>query len=380
MTRITFKTLQQKQFFIEADPSETILDVKKKIEKDQGFAVELQKIIFSGKVLPDDKTVGDANFKEKDFCVVMVAKAKAAPAAPAPSTSAPIPTATPAPVAPSTPAAPTQSQTSPPPETPASPSPAPASAPVLATESPATDDPTSFLVGSALQTSINEMVSMGFPLEQVKKALRASYNNPHRAVEYLMNGIPENSEEQAPAASAGTPSANAAATPAAPQPASRNLFEQAQQAATTGTAARAGTGGAGGISADLAALRDSAQFAQIRQLVQQNPALLQTFLTQLATSNPELLRLIEQNQAEFIQFLQEGTEGDDSGIADQFGQGGGGNPGEEYVQVTEAEKASIERLVGMGFEEAQVVQAFLACDRNEELAANYLLEHGWDED
>lgn len=115
-------------------------------------------------------------------------------------------------------------------------------------------------------------------------------------------------------------------------------------------------------------------------------------MTQLATSNPELLRvslpslvftrsetehfvsrslqLIEQNQAEFIQFLQEGTEGDDSGIADQFGQGGGGNPGEEYVQVTEAEKASIERLVGMGFEEAQVVQAFLACDRNEELAAN----------
>lgn len=49
------------------------------------------------------------------------------------------------------------------------------------------DTPTSFLAGSALQTSIDEMVSMGFPKADVMIALRASYNNPHRAVEYLMN-------------------------------------------------------------------------------------------------------------------------------------------------------------------------------------------------
>lgn len=45
----------------------------------------------------------------------------------------------------------------------------------------------SFLAGSALQVSIDEMISMGFPREDVMIALRASYNNPHRAVEYLMN-------------------------------------------------------------------------------------------------------------------------------------------------------------------------------------------------
>ncbi|GAA5942618.1 hypothetical protein JCM1841_006124 [Sporobolomyces salmonicolor] len=395
MVKITFKTLQQKQFFIEAEPTETVADLKKKIEADQGFPVDSQKIIFSGKILSDDKTVADANFKEKDFCVVMVTKAKPAPAAAAAavaSTSSAAPTPAPVPATPAQPA--------PAPVAPNAPGPAPAAAAPATTEAETpsasnipSDSSSSFLAGSALETSINEMVAMGFPRDQVMKALRASFNNPHRAVEYLMTGIPETSADQAPPPSAanppGTPSPStgsaaplAAATPAPAPPtnAPRNLFEAAAAARSQPQAAA--TGGEA-PSGELAALRSTPIFGQLRALVQQNPALLQPFLQQLGASNPELLTLIERNQAEFVQFLQEGTEGDDDaeGLMDQFGDGGEmGEDGAQYVQVTEEEKASIERLVAMGFDRQMAITAFLACDRNEELAANYLLENQFDFD
>lgn len=154
----------------------------------------------------------------------------------------------------------------------------------------------------------------------------------------------------------------------------RNLFEAA---ATAGSQASAPTTGAAptgsAASSELAALRSTPIFAQLRTLVQQNPALLQPFLQQLGASNPELLTLIERNQSEFVQFLQEGAEGgDDQDMGDMFGEGGmgEGGDGEQYVQVTEQEKESIERLVAMGFDRQMAIQAFLACDRNEELAAN----------
>ncbi|CEP17124.1 hypothetical protein [Parasitella parasitica] len=322
-----------------------------------------------GKILEDGKTIQDYNIGEKDFLVVMISKPKAT------SSAAVTPASTPAvvqePPAPTPAAAPSVVQ-----ETPAT-----ATATAIGTTESRSDN--SLVTGPQLDSVIQNLMEMGFTREQCVRALRASFNNPDRAVEYLFNGIPQNildemdADQQAQQQGIQRPAATpAAAAPPSAQAASTvendtgkalyaplNLFAAAQQQAQQQQQQQQQSASG---NVDFSRLRNTPYFQQIRQIALTNPAALHSLLQQLGQSNPELLRSIEANPNEFLRTLLEGSD-DEEGA------------GSSMIQVTQEQKEAIDRLMDLGFERGQVIEAYFACDKNEELAANYLLEHQFDD-
>lgn len=227
------------------------------------------------------------------------------------------------------------------------------------------------------------MEAMGFPRADIDRAMRAAFFNPDRAVEYLLNGIPESAQrEQQQQQAAASP--RPAQVPTSPPPAGNtgataggdepvNLFEAAAQAGQGGrggaraaapqAGAEAGLGAvpAGGDALEF--LRNNPQFQQLRQIVQAQPQMLEPILQQVAAGNPQIAQLIGQNPEQFMQLLAEDVD-DDAALP----------AGAQPISVTEEEREAIERLCRLGFERDLVIQAYFACDKNEELAANFLFD------
>lgn len=60
--------------------------------------------------------------------------------------------------------------------------------------------------------------------------------------------------------------------------------------------------------------------------------------------------------------------------------GAGGQGGPRSIPVTAEEMAAIQRLQTLGFSQQRAAEAFFACDKNEEFAANFLFEQAADDD
>lgn len=389
--KIVLKPLKGEQFEVEADPDKTVEELKKLVaEARSEFPADQQKLIYQGKILADQSKIEEYSIKDGGFVVVMVAKAKPAASPPAAAT-------TPAPAAP------------------AAPAPGPTAAAGAAPEAPSTDAPmtqetaaASLVTGGAAEATIASLCDMGFEREQVQRCLQAAFNNPERAVEYLMSGIPEGltgspgggGEAAEPAggapaaAPAGPPAPGGSPTSLAPGAAAGGGGGATPFPAMTGAgAAPAPAGGGSNSEALFDELRRHPRFNQLAQMVAQNPQMLQQVLPSLAQSNPQLMQAISENPDGFMQLLQSaagaGAEGGGDPVETMLaavGQGqapggmGGGGPapgmpgGPTVVRLSEEENSAVARLCDLGFDRNAAAQAYLACDKNEELAANFLFE------
>ncbi|KAK5990190.1 UV excision repair protein rhp23 [Cladobotryum mycophilum] len=381
--KVTFRDLKQQKFVLDVEPTDLISSVKARIAEEKGWDPKTQKLIYSGKILKDEETVASYNIEEKGFVVCMVNKPKPAPSAPPAASAAP--PATPAQPVSSTPAAPaapsqTSSAQAPPPATPT-----PTRSVDVGGSRPS--EPSGLAMGAERAEAIANMEAMGFERSQIEAAMRAAFNNPDRAVEYLLTGIPENIQQErdqrhaAPTTAAPAPAAAAAAgVTGGEDDGGVNLFDLAAQrggggsggsgraASANPTAAAAAAAGAGDLG-NLDFLRHNPQFQQLRQVVQQQPQMLEPILQQLGAGNPQLAQLIASNPDQFLQLLGEDAE-DDVPLP----------PGAQAISVTEEERDAIERLCRLGFDRDQAIQAYFACDKNEELAANFLFDQPEDDE
>jgi UV excision repair protein RAD23 len=255
-----------------------------------------------------------------------------------------------------------------------------------------------------------QLAEMGFGEVEALRAVKAAKGNLERAVDFLYNGIPENSASLS------------AQNYLQGVPLLEDFLDQDEE---EGEEAEEGDFN-GEIpltfeidphmldSLDLKdpnSLKIIASFVKV--LISEDPSSLQNLLEDIEETNPEIIEFIKEHEDEFKQLISAPLEDKDlekflpiannpnlnmnlSGnesnqnnedmlkdkekdYKDQDPEIIGDSAGLDVEGIkgafSEAEKESIERLKMLGFSEEEVCQAYVACEKNEMLTANFLLEN-----
>ena len=314
---IYIKNLRGDKTELEIQESDTVLSIKEKLFTLQEHPIDLQKLILAGKILTDEKSASESGITEGATLVLMVSKPK--PQAKGPVVNPPPQAVNPPPQALNLPS-----------------SNLPSNLPIVNAPLPGgnIEGPDALLTGDSLQNTINSIVEMGFDRKDVEASMKAAYNNPDRAIEYLTNGIPDN------LSSVPRPAQSEEVNP------NEDQFRQIMQ---------------------------DPNFMQLLSVIQQNPATLVPIMTQLQQSNPDIYNLISNNREAFMRMLQEPSVSriDPNMIA------GLPRPPQSSVVVnlTPEEQQAIKNLTELGFTRNDALEAYLSCDKNESLAASLLFEN-----
>jgi len=406
-TKYTMKPLKGDNFQVDANPDDKISDLKKKIaEARPEYPADTQKLIYSGKILSDDATIADSGVSTTGFIVVMVTKAK--PPAAAEPAAAPAATPSAAPAAPDATAAANavvsttggqmdaqvemlcamgferpeverclqaafgnpdravEYLTTGIPDGIVPPAGGAAPAPALA---PGAQAPAAAPGGGGAFPAM-PAPGAGGPAGPLPPALEELRNNPQFAqLAGMVAQNPQMLAQMLPAIQQSNPEI-VQAIQQNPEAFMQMLQEAGRPGGGAGAdpvAAMLAAGGGGGEGGGGRA----AQMQQLAAMLQQNPAMIEQMLPEILpeieASDPAAAAAIRENPQLLLQMLQ--------GAAAGGGAGGPGGPQQNVIRLSEEDNAAVERLAALGFDKNTAAQAYLACDKSEELAANFLFDN-----
>ena len=292
---LLLKNLKQQEYQIEIESDQkTVKDLKLEIEKVHNFDSSCIKLLHSGVVLEDAKTLEEYKIKEGNVIIMMLLKPKKVEAKPEPNQKEELQQQEP----------PKNEENKPQPQ---------------------------------YTEQINALVDMGYEKEKVEKAIKAANGSIDLAIEFLNSDtIPEPKQENS--------NQQQGSSNYVPGPVNPNLPEELKKNAII-----------------------------IKILCKDNPERISSILNNIKNKSPELFELIKRYEQDFKNLLVSPITQEDINVFNTFDQEMR-RPG-ATIKLTREESLAVKRLQDLGnFSQAEAVQAYLACDKNEELAANFLFE------
>ena len=326
--KLTIKSLKQLVYPIEVESDQIeVLELKKKIEETHQFDHKTVNLVFNGSKLLDNKKLFEYNIKDDNVIIMMSSKVK-----------------------------PVNVNVNPPEE----------SKKEEKVENEANKnkpESTSTNLNQNVQqpqiqsqpkpkkdysNESNMLQDMGFAKTEADSAINAAKGNVSLAIEFLSNGhIPE------------------------------DFLNNDEEEEMEG----------GDVNSASSALRNIASLFKV--LCQGDPTKFQGLLITLQQQSPEIVELIQEHETEFKELIQSPITEEDIRNFQSFNQSAGGmmgqqggnmghhqqSRGDNVIRLSKEEFEAVNRLKELGFDEREAAQAFIACDKNEEYAANFLMEN-----
>jgi UV excision repair protein RAD23 len=338
--KLVLKSLKQISYEMVIESADiTVEEFKKQIESKHGFEAKYLKLLYNGAVLADDKKLSDYNMADEHVIMMIYSKIK------------PINV---------------KKEEEKKEET------VPKEGDKLKKDDKKEDKKETqkaVVPAKNYDKEIQNLVDMGFSKDQATAAINAAKGNVTMAVEYLYNGIPSTAQ-----------------TGANPQ---FHEFLDEDYEEDEDEEYEGGANILDILNPDVLSaldLKDPNTIKTIASVVKiitsQDSSQLPDILAEIEETNPEIIEFIKKHETVFRTELEKPLSEQDLVYFNNFaGAGPVEEAGDEYTSPVEnpdlsnTDKEVIERLKGLGFTEEECVQAYLACDKNEMMAANFLIEN-----